>query len=436
MFSLQQLVNTMSITDRAMLAKLLAEKRNPVSALPIELVLKIVSYLPTVDQLRLQCICRQWYSTFTSDIALRAFIASWHPGEIDFTAERASHSSQKTFLSRFRHLRALTRGLPFSSASFDLDPAIGRYSGADSMFGKHLFFRDRWLAFPISEPGTGLRNCVHLRDVVSGMAVNLYAQNRGPIANLVLSNKIVAFTSSSGRLHVRCHATGRTKVARLPSAVIAAIDADEWTVVMLSLTRHGHEYKTTHMRFDWTTGKTYSSELPPLMGYPPRPALRHDVQSGSSDIFCCEHHREPEQQTLWSFCIEHIRYGPDGRLESNTWQTACAEPTYILDDDVSTRSHTLILRATGSPGIFNLDTNARVIKVCDELAMGRGIDLPDFDVNSATFLPSSCPGDITLWPSDRAFTAAWRGVKYRLHAPFACAAELQAVIQSCLLDSR
>ena len=204
-------------------------KNDRVAALPVELVIQILDYLPLLYTWKLRLVCRQWRDLLTSEQVLDAALKRWgtHRPADRVRLSQAVETSEDTV----RRMQSWRLGRPFTKC-------VKQISIANSN-GMHLHQATRtyalsgpYFAYIEALPRDGHR--VIVLNLLTGTQARYQGAARENIMSLSLTNSIIAYISFGGKLYASKHDHSQLGSVQLPSAGVAAFGADEDTVSTLT----------------------------------------------------------------------------------------------------------------------------------------------------------------------------------------------------------
>lgn len=325
---LHQLVDQLNSKERHALARIISVKNDRLAALPVELVIQILSNLDFLYTWKLQLVCQQWRDILSSEQIVDAALKRWdtHRPE-DRVKSSPTVEASKDILRRLQSWRL---GRPFTRCAKHIDI---RDTGGDH---PHRYQASRTSAlsghyFAYFEISPRSDQAVVVLNLVTGTRTRYHGTAREPILRFALSNDIIAYTNFHGKLYTCKHDDIQLGSVQLSSAIYQAFSAERDIVGIVMQARSSRPATVilyncsncTMRNFEIEPVKVPAEALPDL-AFDPGCSIRTlliSVDARTVDIFGQQDLTTDESGKSQNVYVEHRRYAFDGKyLSSSSWR--------------------------------------------------------------------------------------------------------------------
>ncbi|EME41387.1 hypothetical protein DOTSEDRAFT_73715 [Dothistroma septosporum NZE10] len=419
---LRQLVDGLTPKERHALTLLIDIKNDRLAALPVELVIQILSHLSLLRTWTLRRVSRRWQDLLSSGQIVDAALKRWdtHNPEYRVKSPRTSGTSEDIF----RRVQSWRLGRPFSRCSRHI--SIGNSNGEQTLqatrtyaLSGHYF---AYIGTSSAEDGA-----VIVFNLLKGSRTRYRGAARENMMCLSLTNSIIAYCSFNGKLYTSRHDHTQLGSIQLPSAGITAFCADQDTVGVV-LQGGGCTFITVIL-YDCTRRTTRHFAIDRLQVASetniscPITVLQIDVVAETVDVFGQEQIRTDTSAQSWNSYVEHRRYSFAGNyLGSSSWKRL---GTRARSPGQMDRFNLTDLHHAGVQGLYVFRTP--VLQSADQVAPLRVGQCPlqmllCFDSGKARVVEHVFPSNYQQYVdssygrgsrADRVCPMLWKGVEIR-----------------------
>lgn len=390
-------------------------KNDIVPALPVELIIEVLSHLPFLDAWKLQLVGKRWRRVLSTDRVLLAALTRWETHASTDDTRRRSTPQQKA-----RHMQAMRVGRAFTTAVFRI---------AVKPHGARLMLQhDRTVALSakcfayLAESSFDQDEQLVVVDLISGQEMTFRGVAREGIMGLALSSTLVAWITYTGRLYVKDlrHPAQEERRVTLPSANVGAFGADGELVALTMPLRGGTHFILAIYDLNNDSLKSWELRVPKIQigKYEefllPGPLLLH-TENGTIDIFSQLAIPTTPFGDKEDLYVQHTRYSLVGeQISTSSWQRLSSPRPH---GERNAQLQLGDVHPTGYPGEYFIRSQL----VPDRHFNGLDYEPPallKFDSIRATLMEHSFVGEHNRFQINElcrySSIALWKDIEYRM----------------------